>query len=536
MATKTDFLVIGSGVAGMWFALQASRHGKVAMVTKAQRSESNSRYAQGGIAAVWSEEDNYEDHVRDTLVAGAGLCRRDAVELTVREGPARIRDLIAFGTQFTRAEDDPEKYSLHREGGHSHRRILHAADLTGAEIVRALGEACAQDPNITILENHIAVDLITENWLCRRREEIPPEEPRVLGAYVLDREADSMEAFSARVVVLTAGGAGKVYIYTTNPNVATGDGIAMAYRAGARIANMEFVQFHPTCLHHPKETSFLVSEALRGEGGKLILPSGHAFMPEYDPRADLAPRDIVARAIDHELKRRGLECVYLDMRHLERADAERMFPHIDEKLTSLGIRMDRDPIPVVPAAHYFCGGVQTDLNGETSISNLFAVGENACTGLHGANRLASNSLLEATVFAHKAAALAVKRLPELPAPVDLPDWDPGSARDSDELVVVTQVWEEVRRFMWNYVGIVRTHRRLKRAQRRIQLVQDEINKYYWDFRVTGDLVELRNIATVAELVVECALRRRESRGLHYTLDFPEPDDRFIGDTLIQRTP
>jgi len=534
MAERTDFLVIGSGVAGMWFALHAAKLGKVTIVTKAAREESNSRYAQGGIAVVWGEDDDYESHVRDTLIAGAGLCRREAVEQTVREGPARIRDLIAFGAQFTRRPDHPDEYSLHREGGHSHRRILHATDLTGAELVRALGEACAAEPNIRILENHIAVNLITENWLARREGEIPLEDDRVAGAYVLDLDADEVQAWSAPIVVLASGGAGKVYLYTTNPRVATGDGMAMAYRAGARMANLEFVQFHPTCLYHPKETSFLVSEALRGEGGKLILPDGYAFMADHDERKDLAPRDIVARAIDHELKRRGLECVYLDMRHLSRADVERMFPHIDEHLVNLGIHMDTDPIPVVPAAHYFCGGVQTNLRGESSIGNLFAIGEASCTGLHGANRLASNSLLEAIVFAHEAVKCVTERMDDLPGHATIPDWDPGSARDSDELVVITQVWEEIRRFMWNYVGIVRTHKRLKRARRRVELVLDEIERYYWDVKLTRDLVELRNLATVAKMVVECALRRRESRGLHYILDFPESDPRFIRDTVVQR--
>ena len=534
MADRTDFLVIGSGVAGMWFALNAAKFGKVTIVTKAEREESNSRYAQGGIAAVWSPEDDYETHVEDTLVAGAGLCRREAVEVTIREAPARIRDLIALGTEFTRDHVDPEKYSLHREGGHTHRRILHAEDLTGAELVRALGVACEAEPNITILENHAAVNLITERWLERRKGAIPPEDDRVCGAYVLDLGDGEVRAIGARAVVLATGGAGKVYLYTTNPRVATGDGMAMAWRAGARMANMEFVQFHPTCLYNPQETSFLVSEALRGEGGKLILPDGRPFMADYDPRGDLAPRDIVARAIDAEIKKRGLECVHLDMRHLSRADAERMFPNIDQKLVSLGICMEKDPIPVVPAAHYFCGGVQTDLHGESSVKNLFAVGETACTGLHGANRLASNSLLEAAVFAQRAVERVEARKGDLPGHAEIPEWNPGQARESDELVVIKQVWEEIRRFMWNYVGIVRTQRRLKRAQHRVRLVLDEIDKYYWDTKLTADLVELRNIATVAELVVESALRRRESRGLHYTLDFPESDARFLRETVLQR--
>lgn len=532
--TATDFLVIGSGVAGMWFALKAARHGTVTIVTKRDATESNSAYAQGGIAAVWHEDDAVENHIRDTLVAGAGLCRREAVEKTVREGPSRVRELIEFGARFTRREDEPGEYDLHREGGHSHRRILHAEDFTGREIVRALHEAVLAEPNITLLDHHLAINVVTEAWLARRTGAIPPETDRAVGAYVLDAQTGEVEVHEARVVVLATGGAGKVYLYTTNPPLASGDGHAMAWRAGAEMANMEFVQFHPTCLYHPREYSFLVSEALRGEGGKLVLPDGTRFMPDYDERAELAPRDIVARAIDAEIKRRGLECVHLDMRHLDRASIEHKFPNIHATLCSLGIDMAVDPIPVVPAAHYMCGGVRTDLNGESSIRNLFAVGEVACTGLHGANRLASNSLLEAVVFAESAAKEAVIRLDGIPAPAGLPKWDPGRAVDSDEQVVITQTWDEIRRLMWNYVGIVRTHRRLERAQRRIQLVKEEIQNYYWDFRVTSDLIELRNLVAVAEMIVLCALKRRESRGLHYNLDFPATDDRFLDDTVIRR--
>ena len=531
---NTDVLVIGSGVAGLFIALQAAKYGKVTVVTKDARLESNSRYAQGGIAAVWSGEDDFQSHIDDTLVAGAGLCRAEAVAQTVRDGPARVQDLIDLGTSFTRQEHDPSAYDLHREGGHAVRRILHAADLTGAEIMRALLAACAATPNIAILEQHAAIDLLTEKWLARRQQRIPPEDDTVFGAYVLNKTTGDVLAISAKAVVLATGGAGKVYLYTTNPSVATGDGMAMGWRAGARIANMEFVQFHPTCLYHPRETSFLISEALRGEGGKLVLPNGQRFMDAYDPRAELAPRDIVARAIDAEIKRCGLDCVYLDMRHLQREDLEARFPNIYARLQQLGIDMATQPIPVVPAAHYFCGGVQTNLWGETSVGNLYAIGETACTGLHGANRLASNSLLEAVVFAQKAAERIAERLPNTPAPPELPAWDFGHAVAADELVVIKQTWEEIRRFMWNYVGIVRTHRRLKRAQHRVALVQDEIQRYYWDFRVTGDLIELRNLAMVSELVVNCALRRRESRGLHYTLDFPDADPVFIRDTVISR--
>ncbi len=533
---STDFLVIGSGVAGMWFALNAAEYGRVLVLTKTEPRESNSAYAQGGIAAVWNDEDSYAHHVDDTLISGAGLCRRAAVEQTVREGPERVRELIERGARFTRDLEDPDTYDLHREGGHSHRRILHADDFTGREIVRALHAELRAHPRIELLDHHMAVDLITDRWLARRRGAIPPEpeEDVARGAYVLNLEKGEVFPVGARVVVLATGGAGKVYKYTTNPPVATGDGHAMAWRAGVRMANMEFVQFHPTCLHHPTENSFLISEALRGEGGKLVGPDGVRFMDAYDPRAELAPRDIVARAIDNELKTRGLKCVYLDMRHLDRATVEHKFPNIDRKLRSLGIDMVTDPIPVVPAAHYMCGGVQTDLNGESSMRNLFAVGEVACTGLHGANRLASNSLLEAIVFAHHAARVSSERLPSIAAPSTLPPWDAGTATHSDEAVVITQTWEEIRRFMWNYVGIVRTHKRLKRAQRRLRLVREEVDAYYWDFEITGDLVELRNLVDVADMIVRCALKRRESRGLHYTLDFPEEDPRFLRDTVIER--
>lgn len=519
----------------MWFALEAARYGRVTLLTKSIPEESNSRYAQGGIAAVWNESDSYENHVRDTMIAGAGLCRREAVEVTVREGPDRVRELIDLGAEFTRSDADPRDYDLHREGGHSHRRILHSADMTGAEIVRALGVACAENQNIEVIEHRMVVDLVTRSWLARRSGAIPPEpeEDEVVGAYVLDLLSGEVEAWAAEVVVLATGGAGKVYNYTTNPDVATGDGVAMGWRAGARIANMEFVQFHPTCLFHPAEKSFLISEALRGDGGKLLGARGERFMPRYDSRAELAPRDVVARAIDAEIKRRGLDCVYLDMRHLPEEELIRRYPNIHGRLKELGVDIAREPIPVVPAAHYSCGGVQTDLHGESSVRNLFAIGETACTGLHGANRLASNSLLEALVFAHRAAARVGPRLGEQPL-AEIPSWDAGRAVDSDELVVIRHTWEEIRRFMWNYVGIVRTHLRLKRARRRVAMVREEIETYYWDFKLTGELVELRNLATVADIIVRSALRRRESRGLHYTLDFPEADDRFIGDTVLHR--
>lgn len=529
-----DFLVLGTGVAGLMYALKAAKLGSVLLVSKVDRRESNTAYAQGGIAAVWSPDDNLENHVQDTLIAGAGLCRREAVERTVYDAPERVRELIDIGVRFSRNDDKPAEYDLHREGGHSHRRILHADDLTGAEIVRAMVAAVEAEPNIRLVEHLIAVDLVTESTLARRRSKSVIEPDRVLGAYLLDPLTGDVHPVGARVVGLCTGGAGKVYLYTSNPDIASGDGMAMAWRAGARVANMEFVQFHPTILYHPHAKGFLISEALRGEGGRLVLANGERFMPRYDARNELAPRDIVARAIDDVLKRTGADCVFLDMTHLERADLMHKFPNIYQRCSELGIDIATQPIPVVPAAHYFCGGVQTDLFGESSIQNLYAVGEVACTGLHGANRLASNSLLEALVFAHHAVESAAVRLKDIPEPDELPPWDVGRAVDSDEQVVISQTWDEVRRFMWNYVGIVRTTRRLLRARARIERVQEEVYDYYWDFKLTGPMIELRNLATVADVVVESALRRRESRGLHYTLDFPDSAERWLRDTVLRR--
>ena len=526
-----DVLVLGTGLAGLFYALRAARHGSVRLVSKTLRTESNTAYAQGGIAAVWDPDDSVQAHIDDTLVAGAGLCQADAVEQTVREGPERIRELIELGVQFSQREGH---YSLHREGGHSARRILHADDLTGAELVRALLTAIAEEPNIEIVEGVIAVDLITENTIGRRRGKPPTVPDRVLGAYLLDVSTGRVSVETARVVALCTGGAGKVYLYTSNPDIASGDGIAMAWRAGASIRNMEFVQFHPTVLYHPHAKSFLISEALRGEGGVLRLANGEAFMRRYDPRAELAPRDIVARAIDAELKRRGDDCVYLDMTHLDRDTLAARFPNIYKRCAELGIDMAATPIPVVPAAHYFCGGVRTDLEGESSIQNLFALGECASTGLHGANRLASNSLLEAVVFADHASRLLAARLATSHPPADIPVWDHGRAIDSDEQVVITHTWDEIRSFMSNYVGIVRTTKRLLRARARVQLVKKEILDYYWDFRLTAPLVELRNLADVAQLVVESALQRKESRGLHTTLDHPEQDAHEATDTVLIR--
>ena len=532
MSLSCDFLVIGSGISGLLFALKASRHGRVVLVTKRGLSDSNTRYAQGGLATVWDESDTFENHVEDTLTAGAGLCRREVVEHIVRQGPERVAELVALGVEFSRSEDSGD-YDLGQEGGHSHRRVLHAKDATGAEIVRALLAAVRAQPDIQILEEHMAVDLVTGSWLARQRGTHPPYPDTVCGAYVLNLKSGAVEVVGARRVALCTGGAGKVYVYTSNPDVASGDGVAMAYRAGAQILNMEFVQFHPTCLYHPDAGSFLVSEACRGEGGVLRLSNGEPFMARYDERKELAPRDIVARAIDSELKRRGEECVFLDMSHHTAEFLESRFPSIHGRCKELGIDMAQEPIPVVPAAHYFCGGVATDLQGRSSLRNLYVIGEASCTGLHGANRLASNSLLEGLVVAHDAVESAAQGLSETEI-ADLPTWETGTAVDSDELVVVSQTWDEIRRFMWNYVGIVRSTRRLKRARHRAELVQEEIRHYYWDFRLTGDLVELRNIATVAGLVIDSALARRESRGLHYTLDYPESDLRFLRDTEIKR--
>jgi L-aspartate oxidase len=526
-----DYLVIGSGIAGLSFALEVAPHGRVAIVTKDRSAESNSWYAQGGVATVISPEDSFESHTADTIAAGAGLCHRDVVEMVVREGPERIRELIALGTRFdTHRTGDNVEYDLGREGGHSQRRVLHAGDLTGQEMVRALTEAVRAHPNVELFENTLAVDLITERTLRRGG---PPG--ACWGAYLFDRERGTVETFRARTTVLCTGGAGKVYLYTTNPDVASGDGVAIAFRAGATVGNMEFFQFHPTCLFHPQAKSFLISEALRGEGAILRLPDGTAFMSRYHPAAELAPRDVVARAIDHEMKVRGFEHVYLDITHQPASYLAERFPNISARCRDFGIDIARDWIPVVPAAHYMCGGVVTDRDGRTAIPRLYACGEVAMTGLHGANRLASNSLLEGLVFGHRAGRHARTLLADDRSQVpSLPDWTPGTAVDSDESVVVTQNWDEVRRTMWNFVGIVRSSRRLERARKRIAMLNDEIREYYWDFLVTDDLLELRNIAIVAGLIVRSALARRESRGLHYTLDYPEADPAREGsDTLIE---
>jgi L-aspartate oxidase len=509
------------------FALEAARHSHVVMVTKRGSADSATSWAQGGIAAVLDPADSFEAHVNDTIGTGGGLSHRKVVEMVVRDGPVRIKELMDLGAQFTRSEEGVS-LDLTKEGGHSARRVVHAGDVTGEEIQRVLLQAAAASPNIEIMEDHMAIDLVEASKFGGPRQ--------IVGAYVLDETTGGVKTYLARATVLATGGAGKVYLYTSNPDVATGDGIAMAYRAGAELANMEFFQFHPTCLFHPEAKSFLISEALRGEGGILRLSSGDAFMASHHEMKDLAPRDVVARAIDYEMKRRGDDCVYLDMTH-EPADfiLER-FPNIHARCLQFGTDITKDPIPVVPAAHYMCGGVVVDGDGRSTVPGLWAVGEVTCTGLHGANRLASNSLLEGLVYGHRTAIAARESLATIPAMelAEVPDWDVGEAVPSDEAVVVSQNWDEIRRFMWNYVGIVRTDRRLRRASRRIAMLQDEIREYYWAHLVNRDMLELRNIADVAELIIRCAGMRKESRGLHYNLDYPHAGDEWQGDTRVSR--
>jgi L-aspartate oxidase len=530
MAIVCDYLVLGSGIAGLSFALDASSHGDVVIVTKRSRDESNTKYAQGGIASVLGQGDTFAAHVADTKAAGAGLCHDVVVELCVREGPGRIAMLRDIGVRFTSAnshETDAD-LDLAREGGHSARRVAHAADMTGREVERALLDTISKNPRIRLLEEQTAVDLILMSKFGG------PDQ--CMGAYVLDNATGAIQTILARATLLATGGAGKVYLYTTNPDIATGDGVAMAYRAGAEVANMEFYQFHPTCLFHPRAKNFLISEALRGEGAVLRGLDGVAFMNRHHAMGDLAPRDVVARAIDFEMKRTGSEHVLLDISHKPASFVRERFPNIHMECLQFGIDITAQPIPVVPAAHYMCGGVTTDLHGRTTLPGLWAIGECACTGLHGANRLASNSLLEGLVFGHRAALKLESQIKELraaPLP-DVPEWAIGAAAPSDEAVVVTHNWAEIRQLMWNYVGIVRSDVRLRRAARRIAVLEEEIREYYWRYLVTRDLLELRNITTVAELIVSCASSRRESRGLHFTIDYPSLDPRQARDTVVKR--
>lgn len=515
---STDVLVIGSGAAGLTLALQLADNARVTVLSKAGLEEGCTLYAQGGVAAVLDKQDSIESHVEDTLNAGAGLCDPGVVQYVVEHSREAIETLIAEGVPFTREQHSgSNEYHLTREGGHSHRRVIHAADATGNAIeVTLLGDARAH-PNISLYDNHIAIDLIT-------REKMGLDgDNRVLGAYVLNRHSGHVEVFRARYVVLASGGASKVYLYTSNPDLSTGDGIAMAWRAGCRVANMEFNQFHPTCLYHPQAKSFLITEAVRGEGGKLLLPDGSRFMRRFDHREELAPRDIVARAIDHEMKRLGAECVYLDISHKPAEFIKEHFPTVYARCLEYGFDMTREPIPVVPAAHYTCGGVMTDIHGRTDVSGLYAIGEVTFTGLHGANRMASNSLLECLVFGQSAARHIQSQLGSTEMPGELLPWDESRVTDSDEEVVVSHNWEELRHFMWDYVGIVRTDKRLQRAKRRVDLLSAEIAEYYGNFRVTNDLLELRNLVVVADLIIQSAMARKESRGLHYTLDYPELD-------------
>ena len=507
-----DVLILGSGAAGQSIALSLADRLKVALVTKRTLGDSASALAQGGIAAVLDTADSVEAHIRDTFNAGAGLCDPDITRYTVEHSRKAIDWLIQRGVPFTRGEDTELGFHLTREGGHSHRRIIHAADATGAAVQTTLSEAVLAHPNIDIHDYHIAIDLISG-------ERVGQPELGCVGAYVLDIKNDRVVTFAARSTVLATGGAGKVYLYTTNPDIATGDGIAMAWRAGCRVRNMEFIQFHPTCLYHTQAKSFLISEAVRGEGGLLKLPDGTRFMPAHDARAELAPRDIVARAIDFEMKKHGLDCVYLDISHKPADWLRNHFPNIHAHCLELGIDITQEPIPVVPAAHYSCGGIVTDLAARTDIPNLYAVGETAGTGLHGANRLASNSLLECLVFGEAAARNILARPPaQIPS---LPAWDESRVTDADEEVVISHNWAELRQAMWDYVGIVRTNKRLQRAQHRIRLLAREIDEFYSNFRVSNDLIELRNLVVTAGLIVRCALRRRESRGLHYSRDYPD---------------
>lgn len=540
MNYQFDFLVIGSGIAGLTFALKASRYGSVAIVTKKDCIETGTNYAQGGIASVLGPDDSFQLHIQDTLTSGDGLCHEDVVDMVVRDGPSRIRELVELGVPFNRDPSGDAPFDLGREGGHSRNRIIHAHDTTGQAVEKTLINAAEANPNIRIFENHFALDLIVEHHSIKAGAVSMQQRNNCWGAYIFETTTNEIHTFLAHGVLLCTGGAGKVYLYTSNPDVSTGDGLAMAYRAGAVLGDLEFVQFHPTCLYHPHAKNFLISEAVRGEGGRLIDKRGRAFMEQYHPLKDLAFRDIVARAIDTEMKKTGDDCVFLDITHREPEFLKRRFPNIYQKCLSLGIDITKDPIPVVPAAHYMCGGIMTDRRGRTTLNNLYALGECACTGLHGANRLASNSLLEAMVFAHNAAedcaagieAWRHREIPEIPLyPCN------GNSRNShqSEMVLIAHNWDIIRRLMWNYVGIVRTDKRLALAQNHMAQIQMEIGEHLPNIPMNKDLIELQNLALVAELIIQCALARKESRGLHYNLDYPQKDDvNWKRDTTVAR--
>jgi L-aspartate oxidase len=521
-----DVLVIGSGAAGLTLALSLAQQARVAVLSKNEINQGSTWFAQGGIAAVLDDQDSIDAHVADTLIAGGGLCHEDAVRFTVERSKDAIQWLIAQDVNFTKETSNGD-YHLTKEGGHSHRRIIHSADATGQAVHSTLIEQVHQQKNIDIFEHHVAVNLITQADADSRKL-------RCSGAYVLDSQKDVVHVFQAKVVVLATGGASKVYLYSSNPDSASGDGIAMAWRVGCRVANMEFNQFHPTCLYHPRAKNFLITEALRGEGAYLRLPNGERFMPRFDERAELAPRDIVARAIDHEIKRLGCDCVYLDISHKSEEFISEHFPTVKARCLEFGIDITKEAIPVVPAAHYTCGGVVVDNNGQTDLQHLYAIGETSFTGLHGANRLASNSLLECIVYAQSAAQHILAKLDRIATPDTSPQWDASRVRDSDEDVVISHNWDELRRFMWDYVGIVRTHKRLERATHRIKLLQKEIAEYYSNYKISSDLIELRNLAIVAELIIRSAHERKESRGLHYSPDYPEKSP-IARDTILVPT-
>ncbi|MGH1472312.1 MAG: L-aspartate oxidase [Cellvibrionaceae bacterium] len=518
-----DVLIIGSGAAGLTLALNLSKTCKVAVLSKGKLEEGSTWFAQGGIAAVLDDEDSIDNHVADTLDAGRGLCHEDAVRFTVENSRAAIEWLIEQGVEFSRDEHNQEEYHLTKEGGHSHRRIIHSADATGKEVENTLVKQIHK-AGVDLFEHHIAVDLITQ-------ADVPSKRVRCTGAYVFDRKADEVNVFNAKVVVLATGGASKVYLYTSNPDGASGDGIAMAWRSGCRIANMEFNQFHPTCLYHPKAKTFLITEALRGEGAHLKLPDGTRFMEKFDHRKELAPRDIVARAIDHEIKRLGCDHIYLDISHKSADFITEHFPTVKSRCLDFGIDITRDPIPVVPAAHYTCGGIMVDKHGSTDLKNLYAIGETTFTGLHGANRIASNSLLECIVYARSAAKHITDNIQNIAHPEPAPNWDESKVTDSDENVVISHNWDELRRFMWDYVGIVRTKKRLERAAHRIKLLQKEIEEYYSNYKIGNDWIELRNLAMVAELIIRSSIERKESRGLHYSLDYPKIS-KYAKDSIL----